>query len=241
MLKSPVPSQIGDGRTIRLPHAPTAICRPPLPQNHRLPSALAVRPTPAELQLRPSGASRSAAKPGPHRTPARQRQHTILSLVTMSAVAAASFASVHWWSEAGRDLEAAAGVASLLPRPADHAEVGKNTVVFLIRSTLLTLENANRTGNYAVLRDLSTPQFQLRNTVAGLAESFSDLRRRGVDLTSIAVVEPQLDKPAIPDAQRRLRLAGKLPNSPQPIAFDLEFLIVDGYWRLDAIAIRTMM
>ena len=50
--------------------------------------------------------------------------------------------------------------------------------LYLIQSTLLTLNDANRSGNYTVLRNLAAPDLQARNTAADLALIFSDLRRR---------------------------------------------------------------
>jgi hypothetical protein len=44
--------------------------------------------------------------------------------------------------------------------------VSVEQALYLIRSTLLTLNDANRSGNYTVLRDLATPDFQARNTAA---------------------------------------------------------------------------
>ena len=47
----------------------------------------------------------------------------------------------------------------------------------LIRTTLIALNQANQTGNYSVLRDLGTPQFQSLNSDARLAEIFAALRK----------------------------------------------------------------
>ena len=41
------------------------------------------------------------------------------------------------------------------PAPAPQPQVSVEQVFYLIRSTLLTLNDANRTGNYTVLRDLA--------------------------------------------------------------------------------------
>jgi hypothetical protein len=56
--------------------------------------------------------------------------------------------------------------------------VSTEQALYLVRSTLLTLNDANLSGNYSVLRDLAAPDFQARNTAADLAQTFSDLRRR---------------------------------------------------------------
>jgi len=50
--------------------------------------------------------------------------------------------------------------------------VSTEQALYLIRSTLLTLNDANRSGNYTVLRDLAAPDFQARNTAADLSQSF---------------------------------------------------------------------
>jgi hypothetical protein len=70
--------------------------------------------------------------------------------------------------------------------------VNTGQALYLIRSTLLTLNDANQSGNYTVLRDLAAPDFQARNTAADLSQIFSDLRRRNVDLYGAALLAPQL-------------------------------------------------
>ena len=60
--------------------------------------------------------------------------------------------------------------------------VSLEQALYLIRSTLLSLNDANRTGNYTVLRDLAAPDFQAANTAADLALNFTDLRRRNIAL-----------------------------------------------------------
>jgi hypothetical protein len=111
--------------------------------------------------------------------------------------------------------------------------------LYLIRSTLLTLNDANRTGNYTVLRDLAAPDFQARNTAADLGLNFLDLRRRNFDLYAAALLAPQFTAAPGLDQQGVLRLAGYIPTRPLEIKFDLTFQIVAGQWRLFAIAIAT--
>ena len=85
--------------------------------------------------------------------------------------------------------------------------------LYLIRSTLLALNDANHTGNYTVLRDLAAPDFQVKNTAADLALIFSDLRRRNFDLYGAALLAPQLHRRA--DARRQQALAaGRLFSDP---------------------------
>jgi len=111
--------------------------------------------------------------------------------------------------------------------------------LYLIRSTLLTLNDANRSGNYTVLRDLAAPDFQARNTAADLSQSFADLRRRNFDLYGAALLAPQLTAAPALDGEKRLRLTGFFPTRPQQINFDLSFQVVGGQWRLFGISIAT--
>ena len=130
-----------------------------------------------------------------------------------------------------------------MARPAPQApgglQVSIEQVLYLTRSTLLTLNDANRSGNYSVLRDLAAPGFQAKNTAADLAVSFADLRRRNFDLYAAAVVAPQLTEAPAIDADGKLHLSGLFPTRPLQIKFDLMFEVSAGQWKLFGIAIAT--
>jgi hypothetical protein len=123
------------------------------------------------------------------------------------------------------------------PQPA--LPVSTEQALYLIRSTLLTLNDANRSGNYTALRDLAAPDFQARNTAADLSQSFSDLRRRNFDLYGAALLSPQLTALPALDQRGFLHLAGYFPTRPQQINFDLLFANVGNQWRLFGISIAT--
>lgn len=117
--------------------------------------------------------------------------------------------------------------------------VGLPQALYLIRSALLTLNDANRAGNYTVLRDLAAPDFQARNSAADLAATFASLRARGFDLFAVALIAPRLSSPPALDAKKMLRLAGTFPTRPLQIEFNLLFQNVGGKWRLYDIAVAT--
>ena len=117
--------------------------------------------------------------------------------------------------------------------------VSLEQALYLIRSTLLTLNDANRTGNYTVLHDLASPEFQARNTAADLSNSFADLRRRHFDLFSVALAAPQLSALPVLDGNGMLRLTGFFPTRPLQINFDLLFQNTGGQWRLFGISVAT--
>jgi len=126
------------------------------------------------------------------------------------------------------------------PAPAaQKLPVSVEQAFYLIRLTLLTLNDANRSGNYSVLRDLAAPDFQAKNSAADLADSFADLRRRKFDLFAAALVAPELTAAPALEAKGMLRLTGHFPTRPQQINFDLLFANVGGQWRLFGIAVAT--
>ena len=112
-------------------------------------------------------------------------------------------------------------------------------MLYLIRATLLTLSDANRSGNYSVLRDLAAPEFQAKNTAADLAQAFADMRRRKVDLFAAALAVPQLTAAPAIHAGGKLHLSGLFPTRPLQIKFDLMFEASAGQWKLLGLAIAT--
>jgi len=119
-----------------------------------------------------------------------------------------------------------------LPVPVEQA-------LYLIRSALLTLNDANRSGNYTVLRDLAAPDFQAKNSAADLAHIFANLRQRRIDLHAAALLAPQLTAAPALDDKGMLRLTGFFPTRPLQINFDLMYQVVNGQWRLIGISIAA--
>lgn len=152
------------------------------------------------------------------------------------------------------------GVDAFLPQPADvgigtvpapvraqflqHASVqqetpaGQRQPLYLLRSTLTALDQANRTGNYSVLRALGTPAFQARNSAADLAVIFSGLRRNKIDLSEAALRVPRWQHPPRP-ASDGLRLRGLMGLGKREIFFDLHFKARAGMWRMFAVRVEA--
>ena len=125
--------------------------------------------------------------------------------------------------------------ATTSSRPA----ISQEQALYLVRSTLLTLNDANRSGNYTVLRDLAAPDFQARNSSADLSQSFADLRRRNFDLFAAALIAPQFTAEPALDPSGKLHVAGFFATRPLRINFDLIFQNVSGHWRLFGVAVAT--
>ena len=109
----------------------------------------------------------------------------------------------------------------------------------MIRSSIIALNQANKTGNYTVLQDLAAPAFRASNNSARLAQIFAHLRQRNLDLTPILFFTPKLAIQPQINPQGILRLAGHFPTAPERVDFDLYFQVVGGEWRLFGIGVTT--
>jgi hypothetical protein len=177
-----------------------------------------------------------------------RRPARLLVALTMASVAAASFslpsraANQEDRKPAGEEHKLTkTSRASQRPKPSGDTKlpVGLDQTLYLIRSTLLTLNDANRTGNYSVLRDLAAPGVQARYTPADLAQIFSGLRENHVDLSAVALAAPQLSGPPRLELHGDLRVIGYFPTQPRQINFNLQFQIVAGHWRWLELSVTT--
>jgi hypothetical protein len=116
--------------------------------------------------------------------------------------------------------------------PAKPAQIDRNGFLILLKSTLLALDQANKTGDYSVLRDLGAPGFIAANNPARLAEVFANLRRDKVDLAGVLVLEPQLTTMPEITPNGMMHFAGFFPSAPTQLNFEMLYAPVDGQWRL---------
>ncbi len=125
---------------------------------------------------------------------------------------------------------------ALAQQAAKPAQIDRNGVLILVRSALIALDQANKTGNYTVLRDISAPAFQV-NTAARLAEIFAGHRRDKLDLSGVAAIDPQLTLLPQIEANGMMHMTGFFPSAPTQVNFDLAYAPVDGQWRLFGISV----
>jgi hypothetical protein len=109
----------------------------------------------------------------------------------------------------------------------------------LIRSTVIAVNQANKTNNYTVLRDLGSPRFKEANSAKKLADIFEALRKTKFDLTPILFFTPQMQSAPVVADNGMLRLTGYFDTVPQRINFDFLFEDVGGEWMIYGLNIST--
>jgi hypothetical protein len=111
-------------------------------------------------------------------------------------------------------------------------------IVILIRSTLLSINDALRTGNYTVLRDLASPSFREANNAGRLHQIFSGLSAQRIDLSAVAILAPKLPQSPSIDQNKRLHIVGYFPGEPVQLNFELVFEAVANQWRVYGISVN---
>jgi len=106
-------------------------------------------------------------------------------------------------------------------------------ILLLVRTTLLTFNDALQTGNFTVRRDMGAPGFREANTAARLAQAFAPFAAQGVDLSAVAIAAPQLTEvPVLEGPRQMLHLKGYFPGQPLQIDFEILYEPVANRWRL---------
>jgi hypothetical protein len=114
-------------------------------------------------------------------------------------------------------------------------------MLILIRTSLLTINDAILTGNFTVLRDRVAPSVRDQNAAPQLYRAFARLIEQKVDLRATSVLAPEMtDVPAIDD-NGRLNLKGvfRAPDGTR-LSFHLLFEKVRGQWLLYGASVNTV-
>jgi len=161
--------------------------------------------------------------------PHRARPHFVFRLLIILALAGLAFEAA---------AQPVPPAIDLAPHTDGTAIPDQYKINMLIRTTLIALSQANQTGNYSVLRDLGTPQFQAINSDARLAEIFSAIRQRNLDLSPVLFFDPTMIRPPSLQDDGILRTTGFIDTKPERILFDMGFQPINGSWRLTAIVVE---
>ncbi|MEZ5856947.1 MAG: hypothetical protein R3D67_20230 [Hyphomicrobiaceae bacterium] len=109
----------------------------------------------------------------------------------------------------------AAQFASALP----VLDAEQRLTLYLVRSTLMALDDANRTGRYDVLHAIASPGFQEANPTARLAEIFRAQRQSGLDLSIAALAQPTWTRRPHVDSHGHLELSGHFTRPADRVDF----------------------
>jgi len=108
----------------------------------------------------------------------------------------------------------------------------------LVKTTLLTFNDANVTGNYEVFHAKLSRPFREQFPVERLARRFQEFNKKHVDFDIVAALKPSYDPAPKVDDGGKLLVKGYFPTEPLQVYFNLEFIPSDGEWKLIAINVK---
>ncbi|WP_409723364.1 hypothetical protein [Pseudorhodoplanes sp.] len=130
-------------------------------------------------------------------------------------------------------IAAAIGLPWTIPAHAQKApeapEADRQEV--LIKTTLLTFNDANLTQNYDVLHARLSKQFRDQFPPERLKEVFKPFVEQKIDIETIAVKVPIPAKNAAVDERGVLSLVGHFDIMPSHVFYDLAYVMSEGDWK----------
>lgn len=107
----------------------------------------------------------------------------------------------------------------------------------MVKTTLLTFNDANVTGNYTVLNARLSRPFRDQFDADKLKASFKDFSDRHINFDVIAA------KPVVPtgdaqiDSDGVLQLRGYFDTTPKKVKYELKFIRSEGEWKASGIKV----
>jgi hypothetical protein len=108
----------------------------------------------------------------------------------------------------------------------------ERTLEVLVKTSLLSFNDANVTGNYTVLHDKLSKPFRQEYLPEKLKEAFKEFREKNIDIELIAALKPTYEPPTSIDSEGKLVVKGYFPTEPIRVNFNLAFIPSDGEWKL---------
>ncbi|HTB04968.1 MAG TPA: hypothetical protein VK804_31230 [Bradyrhizobium sp.] len=102
----------------------------------------------------------------------------------------------------------------------------------LIRSTLMTFNDANMTGNYAVLAAKASKQFQAQLPVDKLASAFESFRKNELFFEGVVSADYDSYEKASFDSDGALVLAGVFKTGDIQVKYRLRFVQDGNAWKI---------
>jgi hypothetical protein len=109
----------------------------------------------------------------------------------------------------------------------------------LVKSSLLSFNDANVTGNYTVFHAKLSKPFRQQFSPEKLKETFKEFAEKDIDIDIIAAMKPTYAPAPLIDDNGKLIVKGSFPTEPARVVFELDFIPSDAEWKLVRINIKT--
>jgi hypothetical protein len=109
----------------------------------------------------------------------------------------------------------------------------------LVKTSLLSFNDANITGNYTVFHAKLSKPFREQFSPDRLKESFKEFSDKHIDIDVVAASRPTYTAPPAIDGDGKLVVKGFFPTEqPVRVNFELDFIPSDAEWKLIRIHVK---
>ncbi|MBS0535275.1 MAG: hypothetical protein JSR72_14550 [Proteobacteria bacterium] len=109
----------------------------------------------------------------------------------------------------------------------------------LIKTCILTLNDANLTGIYTVLHAKLAKPFRTQFNPDKLKAGFKGFADQQIDLSVISIKTPVASTPSKIDERGVLQLRGYFDTQPSRVHYELDFLVSEEEWKPLSINVRV--
>ena len=142
-------------------------------------------------------------------------------------------------------LRSFAGVIALMFCAASpslvHAQAVPNDAVLevLVKSSMLTFNDANLTGNYTVLNAVGSKAFREQLPPEKLKAGFKEFAEKQIDLSPAILSKPVWTKPASINKDGLLTVEGHMDTAKFRVTYSFDYIMSDGDWKLIGLKVNT--
>ncbi|MSP76496.1 MAG: hypothetical protein EXR12_10200 [Rhodospirillaceae bacterium] len=108
----------------------------------------------------------------------------------------------------------------------------------LVKSALLSFNDANLTGNYTVFHAKLSKPFRQQFTVEKLKDTFKEFNEKSIDIDIVSAMKPTYGTAPVVDGDGKLIIKGFFPTDPTRVNFELSFIPSDGEWKLISLNVK---
>jgi hypothetical protein len=130
----------------------------------------------------------------------------------------------------------------LLAMPAAQAQnkiPSERMLETLVKTSLLSFNDANMTGTYTVFHAKLSKPFREQFPPERLKETFKEFSDKRIDIDVVAAYGPSYAAPPAIDGEGKLVVKGFFPTEPARVNFELDFIPSDGEWKLIRIHVKV--
>jgi hypothetical protein len=117
------------------------------------------------------------------------------------------------------------------PAAAENKVPSPQLQEMLIKGALMTLNDANLTGNYSVLHARLSKPFRDQFTPEKLKEVFKSFADQKADWAVITTLRPVPAADSSIDKRGALQMRGYFDSTPSRVNYDLDFIPSEGEWK----------